>query len=193
MNDVEANIAELVARLFPETFDALRRYRAQNADFLDPVLRAFDREVQFYLGYLDHVKACKAAGLAFCLPEVSDNDKEISCEAGFDLALARKLVREGQPIVTNDFRLAGAERVLVVSGPNQGGKTTFARMFGQLHYLASLGLPVPGKAARLYLCDRLFTHFEREEDMASHSGKLQDDLVRIHQILEETTPAASSS
>jgi DNA mismatch repair protein MutS len=190
MNHVAAQILELVARLFRPEFAALDEYCGRHAGFLDDGLRRADRELQFYLAYLDHIEPMRAAGLRFCYPEVSATAKDVFADDTFDLALAHKLVSERKPVVTNDFRLAGRERIFVVTGPNQGGKTTFARTFGQLHQLAGVGCPVPGRAARLFLPDRLFTHFERTEDLAKMTGKLEDDLVRVGETLCAATPAS---
>ncbi|HVW46762.1 MAG TPA: hypothetical protein VHA76_06905 [Solirubrobacterales bacterium] len=188
MNHVEGQIFDLVARLNPEVFGDLERFAAERADFLDPVITRLDRELQFYLAYLDHIEPLRRAGLDFCEPLVDAATKEIAAAETFDLGLAAKLVGAGATVVTNDWSLSGAERIFVVSGPNQGGKTTFARTFGQLHYLARLGLPVPGREARLFLGDRIFTHFERQEDHSNLSGKLEDDLVRVRGILDAATP-----
>jgi len=190
MNHVAAQIVELVARLFPEEFTALDEYARKHAGFLDEGIRHADQELHFYLAYAGYIRPLRAAGLHFCYPEVSASSKDVLAVGTFDLALAAKLVPERKPVVTNDFRLQGRERVFVITGPNQGGKTTFARTFGQLHHLASVGCPVPGSAARLFLFDRLFTHFEREEDLARMSGKLEDDLIRIGEILRAATSSS---
>ncbi len=187
MNHVEEKILELVARLYPDVFTRLQDCCEAHADYLDPTVGVFDRQIQFYLAYLEFIAPFKAAGLSFCQPQVSGSSKEERVVQAFDLALADKLKRENAQVVGNDFALQGPERVLVVTGPNQGGKTTFARMIGQLHYLACLGLPVPAREARLFLPDRVFTHFEREEAIATLHSKLEDELVRLHAILQEAT------
>jgi DNA mismatch repair ATPase MutS len=189
MDHVEANILGLVARLFPEVFSALDDYCARHRDYLDPTIRTFDREVHFYLSYLAHMGQFKSVGLRFCYPKVTRHSKEVFADDTFDLALANRLVPQGS-VVCNDFLLSGPERIIVVSGPNQGGKTTFARMFGQLHHLASIGCPVPGRRAQLYLYDKLFAQFEQEEDLANMRGKLEDDLVRIRDVLNEATASS---
>jgi hypothetical protein len=190
MGHVEASILGLVARLYPDALLALDEFCLRHRDYLDPTIRNFDREVQFYLSYLRHMTRLKSAGLSFCSPKVARQSKEVSAIGTFDLALADKLVSVGSPVVLNDFVLRGPERVIVISGPNQGGKTTFARMFGQLHHLASIGCPVPGRSAQLYLYDRLFTQFEQEEDLRNMRGKLEDDLVRVRDVLNEATTSS---
>jgi DNA mismatch repair protein MutS len=187
MNHIEAKIVEFVAKLHPELFVALDQFRNDHLNFMDQPLVVFDREVQFYIAYLEHCAGLKRAGLPFCYPFVSEANDNVYSLDSFDIALAHKLVRQKATVVCNDFYLKGRERVLVVSGPNQGGKTTFARAFGQLHYLASIGCPVPGREAQLSLVDHLFTHFEKQERVENLRGKLEDDLVRVHGILSRAT------
>ncbi|MGH8274873.1 MAG: MutS-related protein [Gammaproteobacteria bacterium] len=188
LNHVEIDVLDRVAELYPQIFRELDDCVAAQKDFADPAILAFDREVQFYLSWLQYLAPLRNAGLDFCYPVVTATSKEVFDEGGFDLALAARLAREGKLPVRNDFYLRDPERIVVVSGPNQGGKTTFARTVGQLHYLASLGCPVPGRRARLFLCDRLFTHFEKEESVDNLRSKLQDDLIRVHGILAAATP-----
>jgi DNA mismatch repair protein MutS len=190
MDHVGAQIVDLVARLFSDEFSALGEYYREHAGFVDPAIRQFDRELQFYLAFRDYIEPMRSAGLGFCLPELTTGSKEIFATETFDLALAAKLTSAGTAVVSNEFHLSDPERVIVVSGPNQGGKTTFARTFGQLHHLAGAGCPVPGRSARLFLPDQILTHFEREEDITNLTGKLEDDLIRIRDALRAATPSS---
>jgi hypothetical protein len=187
LNHVEAGVLERVAKLYPETFAALDAYCAAHAGFVDTTVATFDRHVQFYLAYLDSITPLQRAGLPLCYPQVTDRSKDMVARDTFDLALARKLVGDGATVVRNDIALTAPERIIVVSGPNQGGKTTLARTFGQLHYLAAIGCLVPGRQARLFLADRVFTHFATEEQLNDLRGQLQDDLLRIHDVLAHAT------
>lgn len=177
---VEAGVLRCLADLYPALFRELEGYIAEFMEFTDPGLLQFCRELQFYLSWLETIQPFAEKGLPFCCPEATGS--RIFCNDFYDLALAEKI---GSAIVRNSFYLEEPERILVVTGPNQGGKTTFGRAVGQIHYLASIGLCIPGSSARLLLPNRILTHFEREEALTTLNGKLQDDLLRLRDLLEQ--------
>lgn len=190
MNHVEAEIVTRVAKILPQPFSALDRFNAEHRNFQDETLTVFDREVQFYLAYLQHVDRMRAAGLPEVLPQVTTDGDTLGASGAYDPVLAEKLLADRRPVICNDFRLDPPERLLVVTGPNHGGKTTFARTVAILHHLAALGLPVPAAEATLLLTDQIFTHFERGENLEDLTGKLEDDLVRVRGILSRVTPTS---
>ncbi len=190
MNEVEAEILELVARLNPGPFAALDQYFRRHQGFLDAAISAFYRDSQFYLSYLDYIEPLREAGLPFCYPRLSVSPGRVRADAAFDLALAAKIAsRPSQgAIVTNDFDLGPDGRVLVITGPNNGGKTTFARAFGQLHYLASLGLLVPAREADLVLADVVLTSFAQAERLGTGRSHLEEELVHLHDVVGQASP-----
>jgi DNA mismatch repair protein MutS len=187
MDHVEEQILACVAKLHREAFALLERFCNRNQSFVDRAIGRFEREVHFYLSYLAFIRRFAAAGLTFSYPDVTAEPGVMRADAAFDLALAIKSIDQDQPVVCNDFRLSGTERIFVVTGPNQGGKTTLARTIGQCAYLATLGCPVPARRAELTLPDQIYTHFERQESLSTLHGKLDDELVRIHDILSRAS------
>lgn len=187
MNHIEAQIVERVALLVPDLFARLDAFCRRHADFADKRWLRLDRELAFYLLWGDFLRRLQSAGVSNCLPELVDDSGSIDVSAATDLALADQMAKSSQTVVGNNFALRGSERMIVVTGPNHGGKTTLARVFGQLHHIASLGLPVAAERARLVFPDRIFTHFERAEDIATQRGKLKDDLVRMRGILGQAS------
>ena len=179
---VEEGILKCLSSLYPEMFKNLKTYGDRFADFVNDELLNLCREIRFYLSWISVSDNIKKSGLPMCFPEFDDND--IYGNNVYDIVLAENI---GDKIIKNDFCMRSPERIFVVTGPNQGGKTTFARAFGQMHYIASLGFNIPGTSAKLLLPDNIYTHFEREEILSNLNGKLEDDVERLYTLLKQAT------
>lgn len=184
MNEIELRILQSVKKMFPEIFVQILNFEKENQTFQEKEIECFREEIQFYLNYLNYIAPIQRKGYDFCYPEVSDHSTENEIQQGFDLLLAQKLVKEEKQVVANDFQCKEGERVFLVTGPNQGGKTTFSRMVGQILYLSTLGVPVAAKKVNVVLCQGVFTHFEHEEVAYNDRGKLQEELIRMHDIFD---------
>ena len=169
--------------------------------FVHAVVNRFDREIQFYLSFLAFSEELGRHGFPLSMPEVgrpvdearqeetiSNNRRKLVILDGYDLALALRDGTTSDDIIPNDCRMVGPERQMILTGVNQGGKTTYGRMLGQILWLASLGCPVPCRKAEVWLCDGIFTHFSVEEDMEMQSGRLQEELRRLGPILSQAGP-----
>ncbi|MEM0126498.1 MAG: hypothetical protein QXW29_00600 [Thermoplasmatales archaeon] len=184
---VQAEILKLLEKIYPDEIKKLRDFSSQHGEFLDKVVLRTFYDIQFYLSYLDYIEDPKKLGLPFCLPKLTTDENILDLDSFYDIALASKLSKENKTVVTNDIHLKQNERIVIITGPNSGGKTTFSRSIGQVLYLASLGLPVPARSATLSLPDKIFTHFEKTENVESLRGKLEDDLLRLKEIIDNCT------
>lgn len=150
MDHVENEIIDRVSKIYPYPFELLDSFYKEYYNFLDPIIGRCSEELKFYLAYIDFIENFKNNGLNFCYPLITLNKGNIYLYESFDLALAYEKLKKGDIVVVNDLELSPQERIIIVTGPNQGGKTTFARMVGEVFYLSRLGVPVPGKEVRIF-------------------------------------------
>jgi DNA mismatch repair protein MutS len=188
MDSVEERILGLVARLYPDEFGQLDAFCARHDGYSDETVRAFEREVQFYLAYREFTAPMTADGLQFCYPVVSVDSKRTQVRSAVDLALAAKLTSQVSEVVRNDFELGGPERIFVVTGPNHGGKSTFLRSVGVAQLMMQAGMFVAAQSYAASVSTGLFTHFKREEDATMEMGKLDEELGRMSRITDQLRP-----
>ena len=182
--DMENNIMAMMAKVYHEEFKELEKFCTEFKDFDNKVLLRFSKEIQFYLSWYEITEMIRNNGMSFTIPKVTLDKGHMYINDFYDCMLAFNLSGH---VVPNSIRLDSPEHILVITGPNQGGKTTFARAFGQAHYLASLGLDIPGSDACIYLIDQVLTHFEVEESIETLNGKLEDELERLYELKEAAT------
>lgn len=154
-------------------------------------------ETGFYVGCLRLYQRLQAAGVGVCWPEPAPPGDELAAEGLSSLSLA---VRDGVRPVPNDLAGPGV-RLCVVTGANQGGKTTFLRSIGAAQLLLQAGMFVPALRFRSSLALAVHSHFRSAEAPPSGgspddapgtgapgAGKLAEELDRMNRIVERCRP-----
>jgi DNA mismatch repair protein MutS len=125
----------------------------------------------------------RAAALNWSMPEFTD-------EPVIDIEGGRHPVVEAQvtPFIANDTRLSAARRMLLITGPNMGGKSTYMRQTALIALLAHCGSFVPAARARLGLIDRIFTRIGAADDLAGGRSTFMVEMTEAAYILHHATP-----
>ena len=183
VSELEAACLEILSKKKPDFFKELKRSAELCKDYERPVLKRFESEVLFYLSFAHLEREMESAGFSFAAPE-TDDDKPMKATGLYDLALALAFIPSGKKVIPNDFYYEENDAFFVLTGPNQGGKTTFARSLGQLVYFSRIGLDVPAKSANVPFYKNIQTHFSVEESVETGRGKLMEELVRLTPMME---------
>lgn len=143
-------------------------------------------ELAFYISCIRFRKQYEGQGFPFVLPECRYG-ADTKVEGAYDMVLGINLFREGKGFraVPNDIRFDGEGRIFLLTGANQGGKTTFLRSVGLIQHLAQIGMFVPAREAVLGLVGHIHTHFSRDEDGDAAAGRFEQELERMGRVTEQ--------
>jgi hypothetical protein len=179
-------------------FAALRRLQDRGtntvadavAQSLEHVLSFFvmlRSEVGFYVACLNLRERLASKGEPTAMPTARPRgEAALDAVALYDVSLAISLESR---VVGNDLRGDG-KALVMITGANQGGKSTFLRSIGLAQLMMQAGMFVGAEAFRANVRDGVFTHFKREEDTTMESGKLDEELARMSQIADQIRPGS---
>jgi len=176
-------LADMQARGINAVADAL----GQSADHIVAFFEALRVELAFYVAALNLHDRLAALGAPVAWPQPAPAGALTFRSRGlYDVSLALQM---GRPVVGNAVNADG-RRLVVVTGPNQGGKSCFLRSVGLGQLMMHAGLFVGAEAFEAELCTGLFTHYKREEDATLKSGKLDEELARISDLADRVEPGS---
>ena len=168
-------------------------------------------QIAFYSGMKKLITVMERRGLPMCRPEIAPIGERVTVlKNAYDLIFASKspasLGKSGCETVTNDCKMDEEERIFILTGPNNGGKTTYARGIGICHVLAQAGMYVPAESARISPVDGIFTHFPKEEEVGVNTSRFTEEckalkatiasatensLLLLNESMSSTTPSES--
>lgn len=139
----------------------------------------------FYLGAVNLIRKVRAVGLPMCRPKVlPDGRSSFHATRIYNI----NLVGEESAIVTNDIQMdPECGNIVVLTGPNRGGKTTITQAIGLAQILAQAGVYVPAEELTVSLCDNVLTHYPVREQPGMHTGRFGEEAVRLKELFQSVT------
>jgi DNA mismatch repair ATPase MutS len=155
---------------------------AQSTDHILSFFQMLRTELAFYVGCLNLQRPLSELQEPMCFPvPVPYGDRKLSCSGLYDACLALSMKRK---VVGNDLNADGKD-LIVITGANTGGKSTFMRGLGLGQLMMQAGMFVAAESFSAEIRDGVFTHYKREEDVAMESGKLDEELSRMSEIVDQ--------
>lgn len=185
-NDSEVSDDKLINTVDKTLFDELSDLTDTFVKMIDKVLaeyqkagiadmRYIDYQLEYYMGAVAVIEACEDQGLKMCRPKILPaGERKAVIKDIFDPVYFREARiynldhKEKKSVVTNDITMGGdSEGFYVLTGANNGGKTTFLRAVGLCQIMAQTGLYVPASYCEISLVDYIYTQFPQEEKRVS--------------------------
>jgi len=160
---------------------------AQSADHVKSFFAMLRIELAFYLGCLNLHERLGEKGEPACFPApVAAGQLTLAAEGIYDVCLTLHLADK---VVGNDVNADG-KSLVVITGANQGGKSTLLRSLGLAYLMMQCGMFVGAQSFRASISAGVFTHYKREEDATMRRGKLDEELGRMSEIAGQITPGS---
>jgi DNA mismatch repair ATPase MutS len=154
---------------------------AQSTDHILSFFQMLRTEVAFYIACLNLHAQLRQMGEPTCLPvPARAAEQKLSFLGLYDVSLALSMEKK---VVGNDLG-ANNKNLVVITGANTGGKSTFLRSLGLAHLMMQGGMFVPAESFSSDICEAVFTHYKREEDVTMESGKWDEELSRMSEIVD---------
>ena len=181
INDQDETAIRKLSELKNRGVNSVANAAAQSVEHILNFLVMLRTELAFYLGCINLHERLNEMDAKICFPvPVAPDERKLSCLGLYDVSLALSM---REKVVANDIN-ADDKNLVIVTGANKGGKTTFLRSVGLSQIMMHCGMFVPADSFSANLCTGLYTHFKRKEDVSMESGKLDDELSRMSQIAD---------
>lgn len=172
------SLEKLVSPAVKQLIDFCDQFIMRQLDILEPL----KGELPFYEAGIFLFNDIKDKGLPLVLPTWVDKG-ETHVKDVYNLNLAYEL--NHQHMTLNDLNMTEDGAIMILTGANRGGKTTFTQAIGQLYWLGQLGFYVPARSASMKIVQGLYVHFPKEETKTVDLGRLGEECKRFATIFNQ--------